>query len=209
MAHLVLIGLPGSGKGTQATKLIDEYGFSHVSTGNLLREEVAKATDLGKEIKSVMDSGDLVSDDLVIKLLKANINVESSSYIFDGFPRTGLQAQTLDEQILNGQQYYAVYFELNPEVVITRLSSRRMTKDGKYIYNLLTNPPKEEGICDVTGEELIQRKDDQEDVIKNRISVFFETVDPILEFYRSKNNLVTLDASKSLEEVYAEIRKLL
>jgi adenylate kinase len=142
-------------------------------------------------------------------LLKANINVESSSYIFDGFPRTGLQAQTLDEQILNGQQYYAVYFELNPEVVISRLSSRRMTKDGKYIYNLLTNPPKKEGICDVTGEELIQRKDDQEDVIKNRISVFFETVDPILEFYRSKNNLVTLDASKSLEEVYAEIRKLL
>jgi adenylate kinase len=209
MSHLVLIGLPGSGKGTQAAKLIDQDGFSHVSTGNLLREEVAKESDLGKEIKAVMDSGNLVSDDLVIKLLKANIDVNSNNYIFDGFPRTGAQAETLNAEILNGQKYHAVFFELDPQVVIERLSSRWMTKDGKYIYNLLSNPPKVEGKCDVTGEELIQRKDDKKEVVENRIKVFFETIDPILKFYEERGNLVRLDASKDLEEVYKGIKNLL
>ncbi len=209
MRNLVFIGAPGSGKGTQSARLKDSKGFFHVSTGDLLRAEVAKGSDLGRELKSVMDAGKLVSDDLVVKLLRANIDLSSHSYIFDGYPRNITQAQVLDKEILSDFNYIAIYFKVDTEKLVERLTNRRVTKDGKHIYNLLTNPPQKEGVCDVTGQELIQRDDDREEVIRKRMSVFGDTVGPVLEFYKQKGILKEIDAQKPVDEVFSEIENFL
>jgi len=204
MQSLIFLGAPGSGKGTQSAMLVDGKGYNHVSTGNLLRAEIAKESDLGLKIKDVMESGDLVSDDLVVELLKANLDLANSAYIFDGYPRNLEQAKTLGG-ILDGYAYKAVYFELNTEKLVERLCNRRVTKDGKYIYNLISNPPKQEGVCDVTGEPLVHRDDDKEDVVRNRMEVFESTIQPVLDFYKEQGKLVALDANSGLDEVYANL----
>lgn len=209
MHHLVFIGAPGSGKGTQASKLQQDLGFAHVSTGDLLRREIAKSSELGLRVKSVMESGNLVSDDLVVELLKANIDLSDKSYIFDGYPRNIVQAEVLDSKILNNIAYQAIYFKLDTDKLVSRLTNRRMTKDGKHIYNLLTNPPKVAGICDITGEELIHRNDDKEEVIRDRMRVFEATIGPLLDFYKKKGNLLEVDASGSVEEIYKKIKEIL
>ena len=201
--HLILLGAPGSGKGTQSSKL-KSAGWLHVSTGDLLRTEIAKKSDLGNKVKSVMDAGQLVSDELVVELLKANLELDKNKYIFDGYPRNHKQANTLDD-ILKGHDYVAVYFKLNLDILVERITNRRTTKNGKNIYNLKTNPPKVEGICDVTGEALIQRDDDKEDVVRERMNVFEATIDPILEFFNNNDNLVVVNADQDLDQVYNQI----
>jgi adenylate kinase len=203
--HLILLGAPGSGKGTQSSRL-KEIGLTHVSTGDLLRTEIAKESDLGVKVKSVMAAGQLVTDDLVVELLKANLNLNDNKYIFDGYPRNSEQAKTLDG-ILDGHDYLAVYFDLDLDILIERITNRRTTKDGKHIYNLRSNPPKVDGICDVTGEELIQRNDDNEDIVRDRMNVFKTTIDPILEFFQQKGRIVTVDAMQSPDQVYKQIIK--
>lgn len=202
--NLVFIGAPGSGKGTQSSKVGSHFGHVHVSTGDLLRSEIAKNSELGLRVKDVMESGQLVSDELVVELLKANLDLDSNSYIFDGYPRNINQAKTLDS-ILASREYLAVYFKLDTDLLVERLTNRRVTKNGKHIYNLLTNPPMVDGVCDVTGEPLVHRDDDKEDVIRNRMSIFEETIDPMLNFYEEKGNLVVVNASLSVDEVYNEI----
>lgn len=204
MKNLVLLGAPGSGKGTQSARLVEKMGYKHISTGNLLREEIAKETELGLKVKEVMEAGQLVSDDLVVELLKANLDLDNSAYIFDGYPRNFEQAKTLS-QILTGYPTVAVYFELNTDKLVERLTNRRVTKDGKQIYNLLTNPPKQSGVCDVTGEPLIQRDDDKEDVVRSRMEVFENTITPVLEMYKKDNALVVVNANQGLEDVYQEL----
>ncbi len=204
MNNLVFLGAPGSGKGTQSAKLVDRLSYGHVSTGNLLREEIAKGSELGLKVKKVMDDGQLVSDELVVELLKANLDLGQKAYIFDGYPRNIDQAKTLST-ILDGYVFKAVYFELDTDKLVDRLTNRRVTKDGKYIYNLITNPPKTSGVCDVTGEPLIQRDDDREEVVRKRMAVFSETMEPIVEYYNSMNALVKVDADQELESVYDEI----
>lgn len=202
--NLVFIGAPGSGKGTQSSKVSQGLGFVHISTGDLLRSEISKESELGLKVKAVMESGQLVSDELVVELLKANLDLDKNSYIFDGYPRNIKQAQTLDT-ILSDSSYLAVYFKLDTEKLVERLTNRRVTKDGKHIYNLLSNPPRIEGVCDVTGQPLLQRDDDKEEVIRNRMKVFEETIGPLLDFYETKGNLVVINADLSVDEVYAEI----
>lgn len=201
--HLILLGAPGSGKGTQSSNL-KKAGWSHVSTGDLLRGEIAKESELGKKVKSVMDAGQLVSDELVVELLKANLDLQNNKYIFDGYPRNDKQAETLDG-ILTGHDYVAVYFKLNLDILVERITNRRTTKDGKNIYNLKTNPPKVDGICDVTGEPLIQRADDKEEIVRERMNVFEATIDPILEYFSNNGKLVVVDASQDPNQVYKEI----
>lgn len=204
MKNLILLGAPGSGKGTQAAKLVKEKKYTHISTGNLLRDEIAKKTELGNKVKSVMDAGQLVSDDLVVELLKSNLDFANSKYIFDGYPRNLEQAKTLSE-ILGLNPVVAVHFELDTEKLVARLCNRRVSKDGKHIYNLLTNPPSIEGICDVTGEPLVHRDDDQEDVVRNRMEVFENTIHPVLDYYKSKGMLVGVNADQTMDEVYKEL----
>lgn len=209
MKSLVFIGAPGSGKGTQSAKLKEQKNYRHVSTGDLLRAEVASGSELGNELKAVMESGDLVGDELVVKLLKANINLSENAYIFDGYPRNIDQAKTLDGEILAGNEYMAVYFKVDTDKLVARLTNRRVSPDGKNIYNLLTNPPKVEGICDVTGEKLIHRDDDKEETIRNRMNVYEQTVGPVLEFYQNKGILKEIQADRAVDEVYSEIGKIL
>jgi adenylate kinase len=201
--HLILLGAPGSGKGTQSSRL-KEIGLKHVSTGDLLRTEIAKESDLGVKVRGVMAAGQLVTNDLVVELLKANLNLNDNKYIFDGYPRNSEQAKTLDG-ILDGHDYLAVYFDLDLDILIERITNRRTTKDGKHIYNLRSNPPKVDGICDVTGEELIQRNDDNEDIVRDRMNVFKTTIDPILEFFQQKGRIVTVNAMQSPDQVYKQI----
>ena len=204
MKNLILLGAPGSGKGTQSAKLVKELGYFHVSTGNLFRDEIARESELGKRVKAVMDAGQLVSDELVVELLKANLNLSENSYIFDGYPRNEVQAETLNG-ILEGHQYLAVYFKLDTENLVERLTNRRVTKDGKHIYNLKTNPPKVAGVCDITGEELIQRDDDKEEVVRDRMKVFDSTMGPVIDKYRKLGKVVEVNADQSPEAVFTEI----
>lgn len=203
MKNVVFLGAPGSGKGTQSLRLLKE-GFSHISTGNLLRSEIKKGTDLGLKVKKVLDDGQLVSDDLVVDLLKANLDLDNARYVFDGYPRNLNQAKTLD-LILDGTAYTALYLKVDTEVLVDRLRNRRMTADGKYIYNLETNPPKVAGICDVTGEKLVQRDDDKEEVVRKRMEVFEGTIEPVLSFYESEGKLKVIDAQKTVQEIEGEI----
>lgn len=205
-SHLIFIGAPGSGKGTQATKLVAERGFKQVSTGDLLRSEIAKQTELGKEVKKVMDEGKLVSDDLVIRLLKANIDLQTSQYIFDGYPRNLAQAETLDREVLKGAPSLAVYFDIDLGKLVERLTNRRTCKNCGAIYNLITNKPKVTGVCDKCGSTALeQRADDKEEVISNRLKVFQDTVNPIIKYYQDLGRLVKVDAEASVDEIYKTI----
>jgi len=204
-SHLIFIGAPGSGKGTQATKFVTISGFKHVSTGDLLRSEIAKKSVLGLEVKKVMDEGKLVSDELVIKLLQANVNLDQP-HIFDGYPRNIAQAKTLDAQVLKGAISKAVYFEIDIARLIERLTNRRTCKSCGSIYNLISKKPKVMGICDKCGStELVQRADDKEEVITNRLTVFKEAVDPILDYYQDLGRLIKVDAEASEDEIFKQI----
>lgn len=205
-SHLIFIGAPGSGKGTQASKLVAEKGFKHISTGDLLRSEIAKQSPLGLEVKKVMDEGQLVSDDLVIRLLQANIKLDEKQYIFDGYPRNLAQAQTLDKEVLKGVPSMAVYFEIDMGRLVERLTNRRTCKNCGAIYNLISKKPKVMGVCDQCGStDLVQRADDKEEVITNRLQVFKDTVDPVIKYYQDLGRLMKVDAESSVDEIYNQI----
>lgn len=204
--NLILLGAPGSGKGTQSAKLVDK-GFEHISTGNLLRSEIAAGTELGKKVESILEEGQLVSDDVVVELLNANLNLDNSKYIFDGYPRNAQQAKKLCE-ILDGHTYKAIFFDIDTDILVKRLAGRRTTKDGKHIYNIVSNPPKVEGICDVTGEELIQRDDDKEEVVRKRLDVYNETMQGVLSHYRELNLLEVVDANRDVNDVFDSVMSI-
>lgn len=206
MTHLIFIGAPGSGKGTQAARLVSEKGLKHISTGDLLRSEIAKGSELGKEVKAVMDFGVLVLDDLVIRLLQANIDLQKSQYIFDGYPRNIAQAQTLDKEVLKGSPSMAVHFDINLDKLVARLTNRRTCKDCGAIYNLISKMPKITGVCDKCGStNLVQRADDKEDVIKNRLQVFQDAITPVLKYYQDLGRLMRVDAEKTEDEIFNQI----
>ncbi len=207
--QLILLGAPGSGKGTQAKNLVENFGYNHISTGDLLRAEIAKETALGKKVKAIMDAGDLVDDQTVLDLLNANCDLEGKSYIFDGYPRNLEQSKALDENVLKGANSKAVYFEIDLEILVERIINRRLAPKSGEIYNLLTRPPKVEGKCDVSGEDLIHRKDDNEDVVRNRMKVFKENIDPVIKYYESQGRLFRLDASSGADAVFTELSKLI
>jgi len=203
--QLILLGAPGSGKGTQAQRIVTEFGLNHISTGDLLRAEIAKESELGKKVKSIMAAGNLVDDSTVLELLSANCELETSAYIFDGFPRNLEQAKSLDSVVLKGVKSKAIYFEIDLEILVERITNRRIAPESGEIYNLITRPPKTEGVCDVSGEPLIQRKDDNEDTVRNRLGVFKATIDPVVEYYEKQGVLVRVDASKAADEVFSQI----
>jgi adenylate kinase len=205
-SHLIFIGAPGSGKGTQANKFVTERSFKHISTGDLLRAEIAKQSALGLEVKKVMDEGKLVSDELVIRLLQANIDLNSSQYIFDGYPRNLVQAETLDKEVLKGSPSISVYFEIDVARLVERLTNRRTCGNCGAIYNLISKMPKITGTCDKCGStNLVQRADDKEDVIKNRLKVFQDTVSPVLKYYQDLGRLIKVDAEQSPDVIFKMI----
>ena len=206
MKHCVFIGAPGSGKGTQAAKLVAEKGCKHISTGDLLRAEISKGSELGKKVKAVLDAGALVSDDLVIKLIHANADLDKNSYIFDGYPRNLVQAETLDKEVLKGRPSLAIYFEIDLQKLISRLTNRRTCKDCGAIYNLVSQATQKAGVCDKCGStSMVHREDDKEEVIKKRMDVFAQSTQPVLDYYNRANRLMTVNAENSIELLYQQI----
>lgn len=203
--QIILLGAPGSGKGTQAAQLVEKLDYNHISTGDLLRKEISEGSELGLKVKSIMDKGDLVDDQTVLELLKKNCDLGKNAYIFDGFPRNLEQAELLDQVVLKDVGKKAIYFDIDLEILVERVVNRRLAPKSGEIYNLKTKPPKVAGKCDVSGEDLIQRKDDNEETVRNRLNVFKSTIDPVLEYYEQNGSLVRVDASRSSGEVMDQL----
>ncbi len=207
--NLIILGAPGSGKGTQALKLVKDYGYKHLSTGDLLRSEIAKGSDLGKKVSGIISAGNLVDDLTVLELLKANCNLGQTAYIFDGFPRNYEQAQMLEKSLLSDvKNYKAVYFEINLDSLVERVVNRRTCKNCGEIYNTKTKPAKNEVDCQACGGSgtVVQRKDDTLEVVSNRLNIFKDTIGPMLNYYESKGLLVKLDASKDEKALFEDLK---
>ncbi len=210
MKQVIFLGAPGSGKGTQAKLLVADCGFNHLSTGDLLRAEVAKESELGLKVKNIMENGELVGDDIVLELLKINCDLTGSQYLFDGFPRNLAQAQALDEAVLNGTESVAVYLDLDLDVLLERLVNRRTCGDCGAIYNLVHSAPKTEGTCDKCGgTNLVHRDDDKAEAVSKRLEVFKTTITPVLEYYEQKGNLRRVDASQNMDQVLVQMKETL
>lgn len=205
---LVFLGPPGAGKGTMATQLVEYTGIPHISTGEIFRTNIKQQTELGQKVKAILDNGNLVPDPLTIELVEDRLSQADAQngFILDGFPRTVPQADALAEM---KQLDRVINFELDDEEVVRRLSGRRVHPGSGRTYHVTFNPPKTEGVDDVTGEPLVQREDDSEDSIKNRLRVYREQTQPLIEYYRSRDQLVDLDAAPQPETVFEHLKELL
>jgi adenylate kinase len=204
---LVLLGPPGAGKGTQAALLAERLGLEHISTGEILREEVELGTELGRKAKAYMDRGELVPDALVIEMLRGRLDSSRSrGFILDGFPRTISQAEALERMVRLDR---VLNIRLSEEEVVRRLSARRVCKSCGRNYNLISNPPKVEGRCDACGGELIQRDDDKPEVIRRRYRVYEAETAPLKDFYRQRGLLVEVEGDRPIGAVFEEALRLL
>lgn len=205
--NIVLLGAPGAGKGTQAQKLVEEFGFDHISTGDLLRAAVKAGTPLGKEAKGHMDAGKLVPDSVVIGLVKERLGTPEAAagFILDGFPRNTSQAESLDEELagMGVNLDAALFVSVEPEVIVERLSSRRTCRTCGY-----TGTAADE-TCPRDGGEMYQRDDDKPETIKQRLDVYEESTAPLVGYYRDKGLLREVDGDRSQDEVYADVKTLL
>lgn len=214
MAHngyrIVFLGPPGAGKGTQASLLAEKYGIKKISTGDILREAVRKGTELGKKAKKYMDAGELVPDDIIIGLIEEQIE-GIDSFILDGFPRTIRQAEALDDLLAERGKplTHVVFVSVPDEEIVKRLTARRVCPKCGAVYNLIYNPPKRDEICDVCGTPLVQRSDDREDVIRNRLKVYRENTAPLIDYYREKGIFYEVDGVGKVEEVLERIEGVL
>jgi len=183
--RLLLLGAPGAGKGTQAQYICEKYGIPQISTGDMLRAAVKAGTELGVKAKAVMDAGDLVSDEIIIGLVKERITQDdcAKGFLFDGFPRTIPQAEAMVEAQVHLDHVVEIY--VDDEDIIKRLGGRRVHPASGRIYHVQHNPPKREGLDDETGEALVQREDDQEDTIRNRLEIYHSQTSPLVNFYQS------------------------
>ena len=205
---LVMLGAPGAGKGTQANMIAEKYGIPHISTGDIFRANIKEGTDLGKEAKSYMDKGELVPDELTVRLLLDRVSKDDckDGYVLDGFPRTIPQAEVLEKELeKNGDRIdKAVNVDVPDENIVNRMSGRRACLKCGATYHIVHIPPRKEGICDNCGSELVQRDDDKEETVKNRLKVYHEQTAPLIEFYSSRNVLETVDGTKP-QRMYLQI----
>ncbi|MEO0246800.1 MAG: adenylate kinase [candidate division WOR-3 bacterium] len=204
--RLIFLGPPGAGKGTQAEKLEKEHGILKISTGDILRESVSKGTTLGEIARVYMERGELVPDDIIIGLVREKI-VDHDEFVLDGFPRNVNQAEGLDRLLdsLGKRITAAIYFEVPDQEVKRRLLARRVCPECKRIYNMITDPPSEDELCDNCKVKLIIRSDDNEETIENRLKVYHEQTKPLLNYYDSKGILIKIDGSGTPEQVYRNI----
>lgn len=208
--NVILLGAPGVGKGTQAQLLVMRDGFVQLSTGDILRNEVANGTDLGNKAKVYMDKGELVPDDLIINMVASKLLPEKS-YLFDGFPRTLAQAKGFDELLREKRMQidHVISLNLHYDEIVRRLSARRIAPKSGRVYNLITNPPKVEGKCDVSGEDLILRSDDLPEAIEVRLNEYENKTAPLIQYYQNTIGVKIVDASGDIEEVYQRIKNIL
>ncbi len=211
--NIILLGAPGAGKGTQAERLIEEFGLVHISTGDIFRDEIRKATPLGNKIKGLLDSGSLVADDIVLETIKGVFERRADSgYLFDGFPRTVAQAEGLLKllEVIGEKIDFVIYIDIDDTEVIRRLTSRRTCPSCGKNYNTLTGPfPKKEGVCDDCASSLMIRKDDSESVIKERLMVYRKSTAPLIGYYKRNMpvGFVEIDGAKSIDDVFLNVKE--
>ena len=207
MNNFIFLGPPGAGKGSLAVKVAEDYKIPHISTGDIFRANIKAQTPLGVKVKAIIDSGSLVSDELTFELVKDRLAQDDckNGYILDGFPRTIPQAEMLEGLVSDVK---VVNFEIKDEIVIRRLSTRRVCKACGANFNVLTLPPKVEGICDKCGGELYQRDDDKQESIMHRMDVYREQTEPLINFYKNKGKITDLDASIETDVLLGEFKKI-
>lgn len=205
---LVFLGPPGSGKGTISKIISNEFKYHHISTGDLFRENILNSTALGKEIKKIVEKGELVPDLITIKIVKNKIKAieKNDDFILDGFPRNICQAEALDKFLPNVK---IINFLINEKLVIKRLSGRRICKSCNNIFNIYTLATKKNGICDVCGGDLYQREDDKEECLKTRLKEYKLQTQPLIEFYSKCSRLNNVDASVEIDEIRKKIIKIM
>ena len=210
---IIMLGAPGAGKGTQAKMIAETYKLPHVSTGDIFRANIKNNTELGKEAKTYMDKGELVPDELTVRILLDRVAQDDckNGYVLDGFPRTIPQAEVLDSELdkLGEKVDFAIDVEVPDENIVRRMSGRRACLKCGATYHIVHIPPKKEGICDVCGSELVQRDDDKEETVKNRLSVYHQQTQPLIDFYDNKGVLKTVDGTKDSAEVFEDIKRIL
>ena len=206
---IILLGPPGGGKGTQSKLLVSKFNIPQISTGDILREHVKNKSELGIKANSYMQNGELVPDNLILNMIKFRLKEEDckTGYILDGFPRTIPQAEGLDNILenLNQKLDKIVVLEVKDEDIIERMSGRRMHIESGRVYHIKFNPPKNEGLDDITNEKLTIRKDDQPETVKKRLMIYHETTKPLIEYYTSKNIVSSINGNKSIEDIHNEI----
>ncbi|MBR5400193.1 MAG: adenylate kinase [Treponema sp.] len=207
MNNFIFLGPPGAGKGSLAVKVAEDYKIPHISTGDIFRANIKAQTPLGVKVKAIIDSGSLVSDELTFELVKDRLAQDDckNGYILDGFPRTIPQAEMLEGLVSDVK---VVNFEIKDEIVIRRLSTRRVCKACGANFNVLTLPPKVEGICDKCGGELYQRDDDKQESILHRMDVYREQTEPLINFYKNKGKITDLDASIETDVLLGKFKEL-
>jgi len=207
--RIILLGAPGSGKGTQAQRLVAQFDIPQVSTGDLLREAVAKGTDLGTRAKAAMDAGELVSDDIVLGMIRERLGRPDAAggFILDGFPRNIAQAQALDGVLeeLGAPLDAAVLMDVDFDVLLKRLTGRRTCESCGKVFNVYFFPPKQDGVCDACGGKLVQRADDNEETISQRLKVYEAQTSPLVEFYEGRDKLKVVPAEGEIDAVYERL----
>jgi adenylate kinase len=211
--HIILLGPPGSGKGTQAQNITSEYGYVQLSTGDMLRAGCSSGSAIGLELKTVMDAGNLVSDEIVVGIVEERIfkNDCAAGYMLDGFPRNKVQAKKLDAMLTGKNQQIDIVLRLlvDDEVVVRRIAGRRFHVESGRSYNVEFNPPEIAGIDDLTGEPLTQRADDNEKVVQSRLNIYREQTEPLVKYYEEKGVLVSIEGLGTPDAIFAKIKTAL
>jgi adenylate kinase len=211
--NLVLMGLPGAGKGTQAERIVEKYDIPHISTGDMFRAAMKEETELGLQAKSFIDKGELVPDEVTIGIVRERLgkNDCQNGFLLDGFPRTVAQADALEGILaeLSKQIDYVVNIEVNKDILMERLTGRRICKDCGATYHLIFNPPAVQGECDKCGGELYQRADDNEETVANRLEVNLKQTEPLLNFYNDKGYLRNINGEQDIDKVFVDVNQLL
>lgn len=210
---IIMLGAPGAGKGTQAKMIAEKYGLPHISTGDIFRANIKNGTELGKEAKEYMDKGLLVPDELTVRLLLDRVAQDDckNGYVLDGFPRTIPQAEVLDEKLseLGEKVDFAINVDVPDENIVNRMSGRRACLNCGATYHIVSIPPKKEGICDVCASALVLRDDDKPETVQNRLKVYHDQTQPLIDFYEKKGVLRSVDGTLPMEEVFTAITKIL
>ncbi|MFM1515302.1 adenylate kinase [Helcococcus ovis] len=210
---LILLGPPGAGKGSQATKIINNFGVTHISTGDIFRKNIKEETELGLKVKEIIASGSLVSDELTNELVFDRLSNETlnAGFMLDGYPRNINQAKALDEWLSKNSRELTkvIYIDADIEVLISRISGRRVCKNCGATYHVTNLPPKVEGICDVCGSQLVQRPDDNEETARQRIEIYEEQTSPLINYYEKVGKLQKFNGNNEIDEVYVEIENSL
>lgn len=209
MKNIIFIAPPAAGKGTQSNMLKEKFGYNHISTGDMLREAINSGSEIGAEVKNIIDKGELVSDDLIIKLVKDKLtSLKGKPFILDGFPRTLNQAESLDKILTD--DYIVIYLDLDESEAINRITGRLTCNCGKsYNVNIDKLKPKVDGICDNCGSILIKRDDDNVESFKVRFKTFLDNTDSILKYYEDKEKLIKIDVNKDVQDIFKSILEVI